>query len=392
MRKIKVLHIITRLIVGGAQDIALSIANQLDKDKFDVTFISGPQDFSREMVDKWNIDVTIIPDLIREINPLKDLKVLARLYFFIKKNRFDIVHTHTSKAGILGRVAAKLASTPIIFHTPHGSIFHSIYYGPKTLFFISRLENFVASFTDKIINCAENEKRDFLEHKIASVDKYITIYWGIKQNSFLKTFDSNLKRRELNIPKDAVLIGNITRLAPEKGHIFCLEAFKMVVNRFPRAKLLIVGDGISRQDIETKIKELDLESSVIMTGHRTDVADMLANLDISLHTSIWEGTPIAIIEAMLSGKAIIATKVGGIPELIEDGVTGILITPYDKEELLEAITTLINDKILAKKIGEAARQYAKEKFSLELMIKNITSLYNSFIESKNKFVFSEKNI
>jgi len=382
MRKIKVAHIITRLNSGGAQEIALSIASGLDKQVFETIFISGSQDINMDMVKRWEMEVKIIPELIREINPLKDLKALAKLYFFIKDNKFDIVHTHTSKAGILGRIAAKLAKVPIIFFTPHGSIFHSIYYGPIATFLLGRLENFAASFTDKIITCSENEKKDFLDNKVGSCDKYITIYWGIRQDNFLKSYDILAKRRELGMSENVILIGNVARLVPEKGHLFCLESFKIVVDKFPNAKLFIIGDGILKPDIEAKINELNLNNNVIMLGYRRDVAEILASLDISLHTSIWEGTPVAIIEAMLMAKPIIASRVGGIPELIEDGSTGILVSPYDKEALAQAIMRLINDKAQASKMGEAARQSAQDKFNLELMIKNITKIYDSLVESK----------
>lgn len=380
IRKKKVLHLITRLNAGGAQEIALSLAAGLDKNRFEVTFASGPQDFCKAMADKWKMKAAIIPDLIRPISPLRDLVALARLYFFMKKNKFDIVHTHTSKAGILGRIAAKLAKVPIIFHTPHGSIFHPIYYGPKAIFLLSRIENFASSFTDTIITCAENERQDFLEHRIGSEEKYRTIYYGIRQDNFLKSYDRALKRREFGIQSDAILIGNIARLVPEKGHFFCLEALRMVADKFPDVKLLIVGDGKLRRDIENKIKELNLGTNVVMAGHRNDIAEILASVDISLHTSSWEGTPIAIIEAMLMRKAIIATKVGGIPELISDGEAGILIPPNDKKALWEAIMILINDRLLAKKMGENACRYAKEKFNINLMIDNVTRLYDDFFE------------
>jgi len=383
MRKIKVLHIITRLCAGGAQEIALSLAKGLDKDIFDVTFACGPQDFSKEMAGKWNIKAVIIPDLIRQINPVKDLAALARLYLFIKKNGFDIVHTHTSKAGVLGRVAAKSAGAPVVFYTPHGSIFHPVYYGPFMRFVLSRVENFAALFTDRIIACSDNEKNDFLERRIASRDKYITIYYGIKQDDFLKDYDRGIIRKEFDIPEDFVLIGNIARLSPEKGHLYCLEAFKMAKDRFAKTKLLIVGDGILKPHIQAKINELDLGEDVIMAGHRDDIKEILAALDISLHTSIWEGLPVAIIEAMLMEKAVIATKVGGVPEMIENGITGILTPSYDKKALTEAIAMLINNRPLAKRLGKAARQSAKERFALETMLRNTTILYNSFIDLKN---------
>ncbi len=382
MKRVKILHIITRLAAGGAQRIAASIAGTLDRDKYEVTFASGLQDFCKDIKDEWNIDVTIIPNLVREINPLKDLIALIRLYFFIKKNRFDIVHTYTSKAGILGRVAAKLAGVPIILHSPRGSIFHSVYYGPKARFLLRRLENFAASFTDKIITCSEDEKKDYLENRIGTRDKYITIYSGLKEDDFLKSYDGNSKRRELGISDDAILIGSVARLAPEKGHIFCLEAFRMLADKFPKVILLVVGGGPLRRDVEAKIDGLGLNNNVVMTGHRGDVLEIFASLDISLHTSMWEGLPRTIIEAMFMGKPIIATKVGGIPELIEDGITGILIQPNDKEALVSAVATLINDKSLAKRFGDTARVHAKEKFGLGTMIKNMTDLYSALIKSK----------
>ena len=177
-------------------------------------------------------------------------------------------------------------------------------------------------------------------------------------------------------------MGNIARLAPEKGHIFCLEAFKMVVNRFPKAKLIIVGDGILRPDIEAKIKELNLDENVIMSGYREDIPEILASLDISLHTSIWEGMPIAIIEAMLSAKPIIATRVGGIPELIEDGVSGLLVPALQAGALSASMERLINDKTLAANMGEVARARAKERFNSDVMMGSITNLYDSFINFK----------
>ena len=252
MRKIKVADIITRMTVGGAQKVTASVVTLLDKKRFDTTLVSGPQDFYKEISDEWNIEVAVIPDLIREISPVKDFIALARLYIYLKRNKFDIVHTHTSKAGILGRIAAKLAGVPVIVHSTHGSIYHPIYYGRAAIFFLSRLENFVASFTDRIITCSHNEKDDYLEHRIGTDDKYTVIYNGLKEEMFLRSYDGASKRRELGVPDGAILIGNIARLAPEKGHIYCLEAFKPVAEKFPQAILLAVGDGPLKADIEKR--------------------------------------------------------------------------------------------------------------------------------------------
>jgi len=383
MRKIRVAHIITRLNTGGAQEVALSLASLADKDRFESVFVSGPEGFSKEMADGWNVNVTIIPGLIREINPVKDLAALIRLYLFIKKNNFDIVHAHTSKAGFIGRMAARLAGVPVIFYTPHGSVFQMTCCGPITKFILSRIENFAASFTDKIIACSKDEKDDFLKHGVAREDKYTIIYWGVRQERFLKDHDKVLKRKEFNIPQDAILIANIGRLVPQKGHAFCLEAFKILIHTFPAARLLVAGDGELRQEIESNINKMGLGDNVIMAGERKDVPEILSASDIFLHTSLWEGMPIVIIEAMLAGKPIVATRVGGVPELIEDGISGLLVPPRDSQALAAAVRRLINDRFFAENIGRVAQQSAREKFSLDLMIKNTEGLYNRFIISKN---------
>ncbi|MEK9150351.1 MAG: glycosyltransferase, partial [Candidatus Desantisbacteria bacterium] len=206
-------------------------------------------------------------------------------------------------------------------------------------------------------------------------------------------------RREFNISGGALLLGIIGRLVAEKGHFFCLDAFKKVLDSLPGAILLIVGDGPMRNDIEAKIREMHLEGSVIMAGHRNDVAKILASLDISLLTSFCEGTPVVIMEAMFIGKPIIATTVGGIPEMIVDDESGILVPPGNVKALADAIVVLACDKELAKRLGETACKRAEKRFTLELMIENITKLYNSFIESKlveptqaEKMIYASCNI
>ena len=383
MRKIKVLHIITRLCKGGAKEVVLKIVTDLDKEKYDVTLACGPEDFALEGAKISNVKLVIITQLVRRIYPIKDLIALARLYFFIKREKFDIVHTHTSKAGILGRTAARLSGVPMIFHMTHGSIFHPVYFGKPAIFILSKVEKIAALYTDRIIVGSENEKQDFLSNGIGKAEQYVKIpSYFIREEFYNVKVDAQAKKKELNMPLDVFLLGNIGRLVPEKGHIFCLEAFRRVVDEIPNTMLLIVGEGKMREAIERKIAELNLQKNVILTGFRDDVAEIFFILDISLHTSFWEGSPVAIAEAMYLGKAIIATKVSGIPERIEDGIDGILVEPQNVDELSKAIIRLLKDRELLGKLGKEAERYARLHFDSKSIVNKVNELYDSFLRMK----------
>lgn len=383
MRKIKILHIITRLCAGGAREVILKIVASLDKERFDVTLISGPEDMPAGDGEIPNVRMIVIPQLVRNINPLKDLIALLRLYFFMRREKFDIVHTHTSKAGIIGRTAALLSNVPIIFHMPHGSIFHPVYYGKFRLFIFSRIEKIAALYTDKIIVGSDNERDDFVNNGIGAGDKYIKIpYYFIGDRFNDIRVDGQAKRKELNVPEGALLLVNIARLVPEKGHLFCLDAFKQVLVEAHDAVLLIVGEGRLKGDIEKKITELGLQGNVMLTGFREDVPEILSAADISLHTSLWEGTPLTIAEAMSLGKAVIATAVGGIPEMISDGVNGILVPPQDTDELAKWIIRLSKDRELLADLGREAKEYAIIKFNPKHVIEEINNLYDAFLKRK----------
>lgn len=383
MRKIKVLHIITRLCVGGAREVVLRIIDGLDKEKYDVTLVCGPEDAAIGCEETSKLRIVVIPQLIRGINLIKDLIALIKLYSFIKKGKFDIVHTHTSKAGILGRTAAKLSGVPIIFHMPHGSIFHPIYLGKLSIFILSKIEKMAALYTDKIIVGANNEKEDFINKGIGSEDKYVKIpYYFVREGFSDVKVDRQAKKRELNIPDDVLLFVNIARLVPEKGHIFCLEAFRKVADEVPNVMLLIVGDGRLKETIERKILELNLQKKVMLTGFREDIPEILSIIDISLHTSLWEGTPLAIVEAMSLGKAIVATAVGGIPEIIKDDVNGVLVQPQNTDELAKWIIRLSNDRALLTNLGREAQKCAKMRFDSKSIIGEINNLYDTYLKMK----------
>lgn len=383
MRKIKVLHIITRFCKGGAQEVVLQIVRNLDREKYEVTLAFGPQDLEMEWDNIPEVKTVIIPQLVRKIDLIKDITALFRLYFFIRKEKFDIVHTHTSKAGILGRTAAKLSGAPIIFHMPHGSIFHPIYFRKFTIFILSKIEKIAAIFTDKIIVGSENEKEDYINNGIGHSEQYVKVPDYFIRDGFGDVkVDKQAKKRELNIPDGVFILGNIARLVPEKGHLFCLEAFRKVVEEIPDTLLLFVGDGPQKKTIERRIVELELQKNVILTGFLEDIPAIFSIIDISLHTSFWEGSPVAIAEAMYLGKAIIATNVSGIPEIIEDGINGILVGPQNVDELSKAIIRLLKDRELLGKLGKEAERYARLHFDSKSIVNKVNEFYDSLLKMK----------
>lgn len=406
----KVLHIITRLDKGGsAQNTLLTVRGlsqitevrrQKSEDrrqrtedrrqksdyrlqttesnwiKYKVTLVTG----SVSDVDISDINVVIIPELGREINPVVDIVCLFKLYKFIKEGRFDIVHTHSSKAGFLGRIAAKLAGVATIFHTPHGHIFYGYFNSYITQIFIL-LERFAAKFTDRIISLTDSETWDYIKFRIAPKEKFLTIHSGIKIERFMNTKVNKIEKlKELGIIESPVVI-SVARLVPIKGHKYLIDAASRVVRIIPNVKFLLVGGGHLREKLEKQVQHLSIRESVLFLDEREDVPELLACADIFTICSLNEGMGRAIVEAMAAGLPVVATKVCGIPDVVEDGVTGILVPPKDPVSLSMTILKLLKDRELAKKMGEEGRKRAR-MFGVEEMVSKIENLYEELMRSK----------
>ncbi|MEK7449978.1 MAG: glycosyltransferase family 4 protein [Planctomycetota bacterium] len=397
MQRIKILQVITRLVEGGAADHVLSLCANFSllrsinsaRDRFDLT-LAGNQAAGgyQGKIRDARIKFFPVTSFRREISPFNDLKAFWSLYQCIKKEKFDIVHTHTSKAGILGRLAARLSGVPVIIHTPHGSIYHPTYYSRIPLFFFSLLEKAASRFTDRIIVLSEREKEEYLNYRIAPPDKFLVIRGGIDVEKFIPvpspagkvSINITAKKKELGIPADGLVVGNIARLSPEKGHLFCFEAFKRVVETIPNVYLLIVGSGPMEGLIKRRINELNLTEKVIMTGYRSDIPEILPVLDVSVHSSCWEGLPHAMVEAMLAGRPVVATDAGGMREAHIPGETGLIVPVNNPSALAEAMIRLLKDKALAQRMGQSARERAKQMFNLEKMIQKHRELYEELMK------------
>lgn len=378
-RKIKIAQVITRMDWGGSPDIVRILCERLKSENYDVRLICGSTSYpSKETEDffkKFKDSIFYITHLKRSINIFNDGFAVFSLYRLFRKERFDIVHTHTAKAGVLGRIAARCANVPHIIHTPHGHNFYG-YFGPFISKMIVILEGFIAHITNKVIALTELEKKELVEFKVTQSEKIVVINSGLELDRYRKTnIDVRGKREQLKAEQDTTLIGMIGRLEPVKGPGYLIEAAKLVIEKFPKAKFLIVGDGTLRYKLESCCKDLGVFDKFIFTGWREDIPEILSVLDILVLPSLNEAVGRVLIEAGACGIPVVATNVGGVPGIVKDNETGILVPPKSSEALAHAIIALLKDEDKRQKMGEVAKNWIDDKFSSHRMVERISNLY-----------------
>src|SRR3989344_3393647 len=369
-RKIKVLHFITRFIRGGADENTMYTVLGLDKNIYDVTLTFG-ENYNKEMVNIVKASkVKIKIFTIKHFNIFSSIYSLLLVYNFIRKQRFDIVHTHSTEAGIIGRIAARIARTPIIIHTIHGVAFTP--YRSKLLnYFILSCERFVDKYTNHFISNSYLITKEYLSNGIGKKEKFTTIYSGIDVERF------NIKKSKNKIP----VITIIARLAKGKGHEYFINAATTIL-KTRKAEFWIVGNGELKEEIENMITNLKLESYVKIIGERDDIPQILSQTDIFVLPTLWEGTPRTIFEAMAAGVPVITTPVGGIPEIIKDNKIGFLVEPKNSEELVHKILFVLNDKNEIKIVINNAKKESK-KYSYKKMVNDIDLLYQGLLKNKS---------
>ena len=384
MPKINLLYVITKLELGGAQRQLLSLISNLDKKKYNIFLFTAQEGLLiQEASSIAGLILKKSKFLERLINPLKDVLALIELYGFIKKNRIQIVHTHSSKAGILGRLAAKFAKTPIIIHTVHGWSFND--YQPVNInYFYVFLEKICATFTSKIIVVSRFDQDRGLENLIGRKDQYVLIRYGLDTRAFKESGKRNAARKFLGLSDADLVVGMVACFKPQKAPLDFIELASLIKRDFPDTKFVLVGDGGLRKRIATRIKQLNLEGQVILTGWHNDIALILSGLDVFVLTSLWEGLPIVVLEAMAAGVALVATDTGGIGEVVINGKTGYLVAPHDLLSMQNRLGELLSR---AQKRNEFVRQAREtldsQEFLLSSMVKNTAELYSSLWE-RNK--------
>jgi len=387
-RKIKVAHIIARMITGGADENTLFTIEGLSKEKYEIDLITG-EEFDKDILNKVKnhpFDIIQIKGLKWKLNFLHDPIVLLKLIKLLKKKQYDIVHTHTTKAGILGRIAAYLSGVPVIVHGLHGSTFQAFNSGLLNwLLFL--FERFTDRFTDAYISVSKVLSETYIEKGIGKKDNHYTVYSGMELSKFYHARDKinyQEKHKELGINEGEFLIGNVARLETRKGHQFLLDAFKNVVGeqKYGQVKLLIIGEGNKRKYLENYVKELNLGDKVIFTGYREDVEELMALMDIFVLTSLREGLPRVLVQAAAVGMPSVAFNVDGVPEIIKDNYNGFLVKVKDVKQLENRIVRYMNNKELVLLHGQKGREFIENKWSIEGMVDRIDKIYQDLVGKK----------
>ena len=394
----RILHVITRLDRGGsATNTLLTVAGL--PSPFQQSLIFGKtREFPRLYLElQGKVEMVEVPELVRNPSPIKDLVALLKIYRLIRRGRFDLVHTHTSKAGILGRVAARLAGVPRIVHTPHGHIFTGYAGLALTAFFIL-LERWAAGFTDRIIGLTDREIRDHLERKIGRPEQFVSIPSGVDVERFEREqvsrggegergreaehsprlLGSSAPVLKLGLPPSVFLIGSVGRLEPIKGHRYLLEAFRDLAPRFPNLYLALVGDGELLPKLRSQAQRFGLADRILFLGWRDDIPALLHTFDLFVLPSLNEGMGRTLVEAMAASLPIVATKVCGIPEVLGEGEAGLLVEAGSASALAQGIEKLLLDPELRVQLGKAAQERSR-RYSVEAMLQKIEALYRQLL-------------
>jgi glycosyltransferase involved in cell wall biosynthesis len=385
--KIKIVRVIARLNVGGAAVHVVLLNTRLNPARFESLLVSGTENPGEgsmlDFAQSQGVHPVVIPEIIGEASlNLRDLKALIKLYRLLRVERPHIVDTHTAKAGFLGRLAARLAGVPIVVHTYHGHILQG-YYGPVKGWLLRLMERALARWTDSIIAVSDRVKRDLVAYGVAPAEKIAVVDLGFDLQPFLDCAAHRGEfRRELGLNNGARLVGTVGRIFPIKNHRLFIDAASRVAAREPGAHFVIVGDGVLRPAMEARVRELGLADRVIFTGWRRDLPSIYADLDVLVVSSDNEGTPVSVIEAMASGRPVVGTRVGGLPDLITEGQNGYLVTPRDADGLAEAILRLLNDEETALRMGRVGREAARQRFTIDRLTSGMESLYQRLLLNK----------
>jgi len=385
-RKAKIVRIITRLNIGGPSFQTIFLTQRLNSDKFESVLVCGVTDpHEGSMMDLANqrgVKPITISHLHRSISPYHDLAAFMQLYLLLKREKPHIVHTHTSKAGTLGRLAAWMAGVPVIIFTLHGSYFHDHFSPVKTRLF-TWIDRVLAHTSDRIIAVSRAEREEILEHKIGNERKVVNIPLGLELDELFTCEEhKGILRAELGIDESVKLVGIVARLSPIKGHKFFLDAAKTILQSYENIIFLLVGDGELRQELEEYVRSLGISHKVMFLGFRRDLPVVYADLDVLVLSSLNEGLPVTVIEGMAAAKPIVATRVGGVPELLDDGESGIIVSPSDPEGLAEGIIKVLNEPKATEEMGKRGRESAMSRYRIDILTENIANLYERILREK----------
>jgi glycosyltransferase involved in cell wall biosynthesis len=386
----KIVHIITRLDRGGSAQNTLVTCQRL-AGRYKVVLVHGlsleskmtgweKQSVERQIIKarEKGLKVIPVPSLVRRIDPARDLCAFFSILMLLVREKPTIVHTHTYKAGILGCWAAKMAGIPIIVHTPHGHVFYGHFSPLVTKFFII-IEKFTAHLIDRMVALTEGERNDYIAFSVSKPDKMVTVHSGVDIDLYTTTrVNIHEKKRSLGLQAEGLIVGAIGWLLPIKGPMHLLKAMKGVWESNPDTQLVFVGKGDLEEELKAETLRMGASGRVIFLGWRYDIPEIMQVLDILVLPSLNEGMGRVLVEAMAAGRPVVASSVGGIPDLVRHGQNGFLVGPGDVNGLSLAIKKLLIDNKMRDEMGRRGRAMAHD-FSVEKMLEKIDALYSSLL-------------
>jgi glycosyltransferase involved in cell wall biosynthesis len=380
---ISVMHVITRLTVGGSSENTVSIIEELQRFGYASTLVLGPQSEGPTVEDarRRGCRIAELDGMVREVSPARDVAAVLQLYRLFRRERPAIVHTHTSKAGFVGRFAAWLAGVPAVIHQPHGHIFYGYWSRPRTAMFVA-LERVAAHWTDTMIALTPREIEEHLERGIGRAEQYAVVPSGVPTRALREGAASRAEARaRLGLPADAYVVAGVGRFVPIKGFDLLVAALGELVAQVPNAHVVLIGDGVERGALEAQAAALGVTARLHISGAVTDVVGLLPAADVLAAPSRNEGMGRVLVEAMALGLPVVGTRVGGIGDVILDGECGLLVPPEDPGALAAALIELGQDAARRAKLSEGARPRA-EDFSITVAAAAMRALYDSLARSR----------
>ena len=381
---VRVLHVITRLTVGGSSENTVQSCVALMRGGYDCALAVSFRESESAVIDgarRRGCRVVDVPSLGREVAPLRDLAALREMVALIRRERPAIVHTHTSKAGFIGRVAARLARVPAVIHQPHGHIFYG-YYGRRRTDFFTALERLAARWTDRIVTLTERGTEEHLALRIGTRRQYVAVPSGVPTDALRAGAPTRAAARaRLGLDADAFVVAGLGRLVPIKGFDLLVRALPAILAEIPSTRVVLGGDGPDRDALAATAQSLGVTDRLRLFGETADVASCLVAADAVAMPSRNEGMGRVLVESMALGLPVVATAVGGIPAVVTDGESGLLVEPENVPALAAALVRLGHDGGLRRKIGEAAVARAVE-FSTPVADRKMLAVYDALVREK----------
>jgi glycosyltransferase involved in cell wall biosynthesis len=389
---IRVLRVIARLNMGGPALHVAYLSAGLAERGYDTTLVAGSLALGEEsmagVAAELGVPIVTVPELHREISPLRDLRAVYHLAQLIRELRPQILHTHTAKAGAIGRLAALLAGSarpPIIVHTFHGHVLRG-YFDPLRSSLFRLLERWLARRTTALVAVSPEVRDDLVALGIAPRERFTVVRLGIELDKRVGAVDGDTQGREtrrlLGITPDRFVVGWIGRMTGVKRTDDVLLAVRLLREHGVDAVLCMVGDGPDRDAVERRAHELGIVRDSLFLGYQDEVAPYYAAFDALILPSANEGTPVSAIEALAGGRPVVATRVGGVPDVVRDGVDGFLVEPGDVDAMADRLARLASDPKLRHRMGEAGRASVHERYSVERLLDDVDRLYRTLLAAK----------